>query len=68
MTEEMKDFCNFESRYIDGCRILPIPERILSNLSAAIFSRNVMPSSAKFLENCAFETVILLLCEIGALE
>ncbi len=59
----------FELPVIEECRLLPIPARILSNLSeAARFFRASVPSSSKLLENCVFETVILLLREIGVCE
>lgn len=59
--EEIFDLGGF-----DKCVSIPISERILSNISAiSDFSRENASIMAKLVENCVFETVILLLKALG---
>jgi len=51
------------------CICKPIPERILSNIKAVSEQLTfATPSSVQIIEACVFETVILLLREIGVVE
>ena len=64
--EGKETFCMPED---EKCLCLPIPERAPSNFQAiAQHSRRNCPSSAQIVENCVFESVILLLREIGIVE
>ncbi len=65
--EHSKDV--FDAFKGEKCLCLPIPERVLSNIRAALeYSTDTRRSSEFFVESCVFETAILLLRAIGITE
>ena len=66
---ESADKCIFNGVDEEECICLPIPERLLSNIRAvAEYSTDASFSSSVVIENCIFESVILLLRAIGIKE
>ncbi len=66
---EAVDKCIFSCVEDEKCMCLPIPERLLSNIRAMEeYSADSSFSSSVFVENCVFESVILLLRAIGVKE
>lgn len=51
------------------CCCLPIPERIMSNVRSIVgYRQSGYPSAKALVENCVFETILLLLQAIGITE
>ena len=66
---ETVEQCIFSGFDEEKCICLPIPERLLSNIRAvAEYSAGDSFLSSVFIENCVYESVILLLSAIGIKE
>jgi AraC-like DNA-binding protein/mannose-6-phosphate isomerase-like protein (cupin superfamily) len=59
------DESRFDKNELKSCFLFPIPERVMSNISAMTELHTNFVAKNLLVENCIFKTVILLLREIG---